>query len=524
MGDDFEMSSLKRHVTTGVVGMLAASLLAACGSTTATGATPASGSVPSHSGTLTIGTYTSYETFDPATSHTLLDQQIMDNIYGTLLQVSPQGQLVPNLATHVAVSSSGLQYVISLQHGVKFQDGTPFNAAAVKYNWERIINPKTASVQVSNLGPVTSIVVNSTYQLTVNFSKPFAPFMDNLAGPVGMIASPTAIQSEGSSFGSHPVGAGPFKFQSWVPNGAVTLVRNASYWKSQKPSLNKVVFDPILSASTLVDALDSGQVQIADVLGPSQLGQVQSSVAHVSQVAGLGWFGLNLNQTSGPLSNVHNRRAVQYAINRAVVRNLVFHGTGALAYSQFSPTSWAYNPNLTIPFSDTKAKQELSKAGNPQGFSFTVQAQNTSKYILLTQILQSELAKVGITMHIQLLALSTYITNLNSGAYQADFINMSGSLDPNSVSYIFDETSADVVKDGFDDPTVNNLLNAALATPNQAQRKADYQTIASRMAKDVPMVDLINPAIIVGVSNKVHGFINFPTQYFYLGRVSLGSK
>ena len=152
MGDDFEMSSLKRHVTTGVVGMLAASLLAACGSTTATGATPASGSVPSHSGTLTIGTYTSYETFDPATSHTLLDQQIMDNIYGTLLQVSPQGQLVPNLATHVAVSSNGLQYVISLQHGVKFQDGTPFNAAAVKYNWERIINPKTASVQVSNLG------------------------------------------------------------------------------------------------------------------------------------------------------------------------------------------------------------------------------------------------------------------------------------------------------------------------------------------------------------------------------------
>jgi peptide/nickel transport system substrate-binding protein len=221
---------------------------------------------------------------------------------------------------------------------------------------------------------------------------------------------------------------------------------------------------------------------------------------------------------------VHNRRAIQYAIDRSVIRNVVFHGTGALAYSQFSPTSWAYNPNLSIPFSDTKAKQELALAGNPQGFSFTVQAQNTSKYILLTQVLQSELAKVGITMHIQLLALSTYITNLNSGAYQADFINMSGSLDPNSVSYIFDETSADVVKDGFDDPTVNNLLNAALATPNQAQRKTDYQTIAARMANDVPMVDLINPAIIVGVNNKVNGFINFPTQYFCLGRVSLGSK
>lgn len=518
------LTGLKRKVATSIVGILAASTLGACGSTAANATPTAAANAPTHSGILTIGTYTSYETFDPATSHTMLDQQIMDNIYGTLLQVSPAGKLVPNLATHVAVSANGLKYVITLRKGVKFQDGTPFNAAAVKYNWERILNPATASVQVSNLGPVTSIVVNSSNQLTVNLSKAFAPFMDNLAGPVGMIASPTAIQSEGSSYGSHPVGAGPFKFQSWVPNGAVTLVRNASYWKAKEPYLNKVVFDPILSASTLVDALDSGQVQIADVLGPSQLKQVQSSVAHVSQVAGLGWFGFNLNQTSGPLSNVHNRRAIQYAIDRSVIRNVVFHGTGALAYSQFSPTSWAYNPNLSIPFSDTKAKQELALAGNPQGFSFTVQAQNTSKYILLTQVLQSELAKVGITMHIQLLALSTYITNLNSGAYQADFINMSGSLDPNSVSYIFDETSADVVKDGFDDPTVNNLLNAALATPNQAQRKTDYQTIAARMANDVPMVDLINPAIIVGVNNKVNGFINFPTQYFYLGRVSLGSK
>ena len=518
------LTGLTRKVATGMVGVLAASTLAACGSTTANTTPTTAAKAPAHSGTLTIGTYTSYETFDPATSHTLLDLQIMDNIYGTLLQVSPAGKLVPNLATHVAVSANGLQYVITLRKGVKFQDGTPFNAAAVKYNWERILNPATASVQVSNLGPVTSIVVNSSNQLTVNFSKAFAPFMDNLAGPVGMISSPTAIQNEGSSYGSHPVGAGPFTFKSWVPNGAVTLVRNTHYWKSHEPFLNKVVFDPILSASTLVDALDSGQVQIADVLGPSQLKQVQSSVAHVSQVAGLGWFGFNLNQTSGPLSNVHNRRAIQYAIDRSVIRNVVFHGTGALAYSQFSPTSWAYNPNLSIPFSDTKAKQELAAAGNSKGFSFTVQAQNTNKYILLTQVLQSELAKVGITMHIQLLDLSTYITNLNSGAYQADFINMSGSLDPNSVSYIFDETSADVVKDGFNDPTVNSLLNAALATPNQAQRKADYQTIATRMAKDVPMVDLINPAIIVGVSNKVKGFINFPTQYFYLGRVSLGSK
>ena len=515
--------TITNKVTGALVCLLGASLLAACGSTTNSSASPTAGTkTTTHAGgTLTIGTYTTYETFDPATSHTLLDQQIMDNIYGTLLQVSPSGQIVPNLATHVSVSANGLQYVITLRKGLQFQDGTPFTATAIKYNWERILNPATASVQASNLGPVSKITVNSPTQLTVAFSQPFAPFMDNLTGPIGMIASPTAIQKEGASFGSHPVGAGPFAFESWVPNGAVTLTRYAHYWKTGYPLLNTVIFDPILSASTLVDSLDNGQIQIADVLDPTQLSQVQSSTAHVSEVPGLGWFGFNLNSASGPLANVHNRRAVQYAINRAVIRQLVFHNTGSLAYSQFSPTSWAYDPHLSVPYSTAQAKKELVAAGNPQGFTFTVQAQNTSKYITLTQVLQSELAKVGITMHIQLLALSTYLTNLNSGAYQANFINMSGSLDPNSVSYIFDESSVNVVKNGFNDPVVNHLMNAALTTPNQTARTKDYQQVAQRMSRDVPMVDLINPAILLGVGHTVHGFVNFPTQYFYLGRVSV---
>ncbi|MCL5116670.1 MAG: ABC transporter substrate-binding protein [Firmicutes bacterium] len=515
----------KKAVAAGIMSLLAAGTLAACGSTSTTsngsGSSTPTSSSPASGGTLTVGTYTTAETLDPALSHTALDQQIMDNIYGTLLQINKSGKIVPNLATNVSVSANGLQYVITLRQGVKFTDGTPFNAAAVKYNWERILNPATASPEAGNIGPVQSITVNSPYQLTVTFKQAFAPFMDSLTGPVGMIASPTAIQKEGKAFGTHPVGAGPFAFQSWVPNGAITLVKNSHYFKAGEPYLNKVVFDPILSATTLVDALDNGQVQIADVLDPSQLGQVQSSAAHVDDVPGLGWYGMNINVTQGPLKNVHNRRALQYAIDKSVIRKLVFNGTGAIANSQISPSSWAYDAALKTPYSPTLAKKELQAAGNPSGFTFTVQAQNTNEYIQLTQILQSQLAKVGITMHIQLLDTSTYLTNLNSGNYQADFVNMSGTLDPNTSTYIFDDSTADVVKNGYDNPTVNSLLNAALATPNQSKRAQDYRQIAQLMNQDLPIIDFVNPAVLIGVGNNVHGFVTFPTEYLYLGRVSV---
>lgn len=515
----------RKVISVGVISLLAAGALSACGSSsgssTGSGGGSNTGAATASSKTLTVGTYTTAQTLDPATSHTAVDEQIMDNIYGSLLQANQSGGLVPDLATSVKESSNGLSYVITLRKGVKFQDGTPFNAQAVKDDWERILNPKTASPEASNLGSVKSITVNSPTQLTVTLKTPYAPFEDNLTGPTGMIPSPTAVKKEGKKYGDNPVGAGPFKFQSWVNNGAITLVKNSSYFKKGEPYLNKVVFDPITSASTLVDALDNGQVQIADVLDPSQLKQVQKSVAHVSDVAGLGWFGMNINVTKSPLNNVHNRRAVMYAINSNVIKNVVFHGTGAVANSQFSPSSWAYNSSLKIPYSPSKAKQELKAAGNPQGFSFTIQAQNTTKYITLTQVIQSELAKVGIKAKIQLMDTSTYLTNLNSGNYQADFVNMSGSLDPNYSTYIFDESSADVVKNGYDDPQVNSLLNKALVSASKSQRAKDYQQVAQLMSKDVPIIVFNNPAILMGVSNKVHGFVTYPTEYMYLGQVSV---
>lgn len=478
-------------------------------------------STPGHK-TLKIGTYTTFETLDPVTSHTLVDLQVMDNIYGTLLKASPSGKLGPGILEKWEIKDGGLVYVLHLRHGVKFQDGTPFNAQAVKDDWERILNPASDSVQLSNLGPVKSIQVNSAHTLTVTFKQPFAPFLDNLTAAIGMIPSPTAVKKEGKDFGTHPVGAGPFEMKSWVPGGAITLIKNPDYWHTGFPLLNKVVFDPIISASTMVTALDSGQIQIADVLDPSQVSQVQSSDATVSQVPGLGWFALNLNETSGPLANVHARRAIQYAIDRKAIKKVVYDGTGALANSQFSPSSWAYDPNIPIVYSLKKARRELKEAGLPNGFSFTLQAQNTEKYILLTQVIQAQLAKVGIHVKVDLLDTSTYLTNLNSGGYQADFINMSGSLDPNAVSYIFDESSADVVKNGFDNPTVNSLMNKALVTSNENVRKKYYREAAVLMNQDVPMVNLINPAIIVGLSKEVHGFVNYPTQYMFLSHVTLG--
>lgn len=494
-------------------------LLSACGGATTN---PAAATPSGPTGTLKVGLYNTNVTLDPALSHAVVDGQVEDQIFNSLLTLDKAEYLAPGLATRWSVSPSGLTYTFYLRRGVKFSDGTPFNASAVKFNIERMLNPATASPRKSLLGPVSAVTVVNSQEVRIELSAPYAPLLNNLAGVAGEMSSPTAIKKWGSAYGQHPVGTGPFVLKNWNPGGDVTLVANPHYWQPGLPKVAKIVFIPITNSQSMVTALNTREIDLADTISPTVISQVESSAAKVEKMPGLGFFVLNLNENDPPLNNVHVRRAIEYAINRSVVNRVIYDGTATPAYSELSPTSWAYDPNLHAPFSDSLAKAELQKAGLSKGFTLTIQAQNATKYVTLTQILQSELAKVGIKVKIDLLDYATYLNNLNSGQYQADFINDSGSVDPDG-NYIFNVSSADIVKNGYDDPAVNNLMNQARATTSESARKALYWKVAKHMLADVPMVFLVNPSVIVGISDTVHGFTLYPnTTQFYLDTVSVG--
>jgi len=474
------------------------------------------------SGVLKVGLDVANVTLDPAVSHAVEDGQVEDQIFNALLTMTPQEKVAPGLATHWTESANGLVYTLFLRHGVTFTDGTPFNASAVVYNIERVLNPATASPRASLLGSVKSVTAVNPYEVRIVLNTPYGPFLEGLAQAPGDMSSPAAIQKWGSAYGQHPVGTGPYMLKSWVAGGDVTLVANPHYWQPGLPKMGEIVFIPIVNSQSMATALNTGEIDIADTVDPTVISDVNTSVAKVPVKPSLGFFMLNLNQKQAPLNNLWARRAIEYAINRAVINKVVFNGTATPGYSEFSPASWAYDKALSMPFSDAMAKAALQKAGMPHGFAITMQIQNQPTFITFAQVIQSELGAVGIKVTIQTLDQATYLTNLNSGNYQLDYVDDSGGLDPDG-DYIFNVGSSDILKNGFNDPAVTNLMNLGRTVSNPLRRRDIYEQVAKDMLEQVPYIFLEYPAITRGLSNHVQGFVSYPNAaQFCLDTVTLG--
>ncbi len=488
-----------------------AATLAACGSSPAKSSTAPTKSGPVVGGTLNVGINSDFVTLSPAMSSALIDRQAFINIFDPLLKLSPTMQIEPNLITHWTITNGGTTYTLYLRHGVKFQDGTPFNAAAVLYNWHWEMNPANASPRRSNLALVSSLSAPNAHEVVVTLKAPFAAFLSLLAGRTGMISSPTAMQKWGSSYGLHPVGTGPFMFVQWIKNDHMILKRNPNYWQKGKPYLNKIVYTPITSPVQEYNALVTGQVNIIDSVPYQDVSSLASnSSLRSAQTPGLGYVDMELNTTVAPLKNVHNREAINYAINRQALNQLLYFGHAIPAYSQFSPASWAYNPNLKIPFSDTLAKQQLAKAGNPNGFSFNLLGDNSPTTVQEMQAIQSELGKVGIKVNIQPVDFTTLLTDAIGGNYQADLLGWSGRPDPDQNSYAFDTTGGSFNDPRYSNSQVDSLLLRAREATSQSVRKQYYNQAATIVLHQAPYIFLEYTPVIQAWSPNVHGFKIYP--------------
>lgn len=504
--------------TSSLIGIAA---LAGCGGTSTT-------APPAHSskagGSITVGVSSDFVTLSPAMSSALIDRQAFINIFDPLVKLSPKMALEPNLVVHWTVSNAGKTYTLYLRKGVRFQDGTPFNAAAVLYNWKWEMNPTNASPRRSNLALVKSLAAPNPYTIVVKLKAPFAPFLYVLAGRTGMISSPTAMKKWGSAYGLHPVGTGPFEFVKWVQNSYLKLKKNPHYWQAGRPYLNQVTYTPIVDPTQEFNALTTNQVQLVDGVPGQDVASLPtySSTIHYSISPGLGYADMELNTTVAPLNNVHNREAIDYAINRQAIIKLIYFGTATPAYSQFSPASWAYDPNIKIPFSDALAKAQLVKAGNPSGFSFTLLGNNDPVTLQEMQLIQSELAKVGIKVHLSPVDFTTLLTDAIKGNYQADLLGWSGRPSPDQNSYAFDTTGGSFNDPRYSNPEVNSLLLQAREASSQATAASLYHQVARIVLHDAPYIFLAYPDNIKAWSVSVHGYVNYADGLMRLKNVWVG--
>lgn len=499
-----------------VIATTASMLLALSGTTWAVAPAMAQSHQMQHrsaapSGQINIGLSADPPKLDPSLSSALVDRQVMINLYDTLFQLSPSGQLEPDLATGYTVSKNALTYTLTLRKGVLFQDGTPFNAAAVKFNLQR--DQLKISPRHSSLSAISSIDLTGPFTVVLHLSKPFSPLLNVLAGRAGMMVSPTAVKKEGANFLNDPVGTGPYEFVKRVTGSYIDLKANPHYWVKGEPHFATVEYKIFTDPNVELLNLQSGAVQFIDTVPPQQVYSLSNTSGYtVINKPSFGYQGIYLNVKAAPFTNVFLREAVDRAINRNLLVGAIFNGTAVAGNSPFGPASPAYvkAEDTPPPVNPAAVRKLLAQGGKPKGFTFTMQTAASPIDVQIAEILQSMLSPYGINMKIDQLDFGTMLNNSSDGNFTAMALGWSGRLDPDQDIYSFFYSGAPLNSSQYSNPKVDALLNKARMISDMAQRKMLYAQAMKIINHDAPYVFLYHPNNVLAFSNTIKGFVYIP--------------
>lgn len=516
---------LRLLLGTGVVGV--APWLTSCGGTTAptapagasagtgTSSQPAAspaGGAAKRGGAIKVGLDSDIANLDPMQSSLLVDRQVLYNLYDSLVTYDSKLAIQPALAEKWEMPDPKT-YIFTLRKGVKFHDGTDFNAEAVKFNIERNLNDKT-SRRKSELDTITSVEVVDPQTVKFNLKAPFAPLLANLVDRAGMMVSPKAVQAGGENFTRKPVdaGTGPFKFVEWVTSDHITLARNDNYWRkdstgNQLPYLDKVTYRPITDETVSLTNLKTGDLDISFVVPAKDYASLKTgNELALKEMPGLSFASIELNTQSDPFRTKELRQAVAEALDREQILKTVFFGIGQVAYGPIPPPSWAYDPTFK-PYSGSadKAKEYLKAGGKAEGFTFEMKISSGSPTTTqLAQLMKDQLAKANITMNITQLEFTKIVDDQQKGNFQATLVGWSGRIDPDGNIYNQFHTGGSLNDPKYSSKAVDDLLDQARAEGDQAKRKGLYIQAQKALVEDAsfvfyrfgPALMLTRPAVV----------------------------
>ncbi|WP_367714400.1 ABC transporter substrate-binding protein (plasmid) [Nitratireductor sp. GISD-1A_MAKvit] len=460
---------------------------------------------------LVVGQIAEPKSLDPHAVTAVNDFRILMNVYDGLTRYR-DGTLEPEpaLAESWEISEDGLTYTFKLREGVTFHDGTPLNAEAVKFNFDRMLKedhpyhdtgPFPLAFYFSAVDEVTAVD-----DLTVEFKlkEPFAPFLSNLAYPTGLIVSPEAVKASGKDFGRNPVGTGAYRFEEWQANSRVVVTRNEDYWDGA-PSLEAVIYRPITDTNTRIAEMLSGGLDVMVEVPPDSLQQFRDDANfNVHEQAGPHVWFLILNMKEGPFAKKEIRQAANYAINKKALVENILQGTAEVAAGPTPPAfAWAYNEELQpYPHDPEKAKQLLSDAGyDGEELTFYVTEGGSGMLdpIAMGTAIQADLQAVGMKVNIETYEWNTFLGKVNPGLEgKADMAEMAWMTnDPDTLPFLALRSQAWPDKGGFNsgyyaNEKVDELLNKARTSTDQEERAALYKEMQKIVQDDAPWVFVAN--------------------------------
>lgn len=442
-------------------------------------------------------------------------------IFDPLAARDDKGVAQPYLAKSFDPSDDFKTWKVTLRSGVKFHDGSPLTADAVKQVYDAHLK---SGLTRPAFGPLQSIDVVDPLTVQFNMSTPWAVFPGALTGQAGVIASPAQLGS-GDASSSAPVGTGPFKFTSWTRDDKLVTTKFADYWRkdsqgNQMPYLDELTFRPITDNAQRKAALESGQLQMFHTSdGPTikllrqqaQEGKIQLIEDRGESEEGFVMF----NTTAPPFDNLNARKAVAYATDPEAYVENVGAGVNEVADGPFTPNSpWYVKtdvPKANLEQAKKYAQQYEAETGKPLEFSFGVGGPDSKKN---GEFLQQEWAQAGIKASVNVISQDTFIIEALGGNYQANLWRQFGSPDPDGdyLWWISDNAKGALTLNFArnQDPVIDKALNDARTTTDPNARKANYKTLQEQFSADVPYVWLDRSLWAIAAANNVRGIENGP--------------
>jgi ABC-type transport system substrate-binding protein len=477
-------------------------------------------------GKLTVALSAEPDRLDPSLSRSLYSRYVFQAICEKLYDVDEKAQVVPQLATALpTVSPDGRSVTIPLRQGVRFADGTDFNAAAVKTTLERHLRlPESA--RKSELGPVDTVDAPDPQTVVVHLKTPFAPLLGALADRAGMIMSPAALERLGTNFASAPVCVGPFKFGKRVPQSSIDVVRDPNYYAADKVHLDAISWRILTDASIRSANLRAGDAEVADSVSTQDVDNLRKdSSLSVLQSQSLGYQGITINvgnvdgigtppkPIDRPIAkDPRVRQAFEYAIDRKALVDAVFNGIPTPACGPISPASpFSSEEAQTCRAHDpAKAKQLLEQAGVRTPYTVQMLVSNTPDTLRLAQALQAMVKEGGFDIKINPVEYSSLLDEQDRGNFEILQLGWSGRIDPDANITNFVGTGGSQNVAGSSNPELDAVLDKARQSNDLAERKQLYGQAVTLLQRDNPLIYLYRQANLTAVSNKVKGVQVFP--------------
>lgn len=480
---------------------------------------------------------------DPALEEDGESFKVCDNIYDTLVQYEDGStDLEPGLAEKWESSEDGLTWTFYLRRGVKFHDGTPFNADAVLFSLNRQHDKTHPFHNVSGsyvywvatglAEIVDKITAIDDFTIQITLKSAYAPFIYTIAITPFAIVSPTAVKEWGDAYFNNPVGTGPFKFSRWDKKDKIVLVANDDYWGG-RPNLDRVIFRSIPDNAIRLIELQQGGLHAMEFPNPDDLQQIEADdTLRLLTQPGMNIGYLAMNFDKPPLDNQKVRLAINHGINKAMIIKHLYQGLGMPAKNPIPPSLWSYDDTIQdYEYNPELAKKLLAEAGFPNGFETTLWALPVPRpYIpdgrALAEVIQSDLRKIGIETKIVTYDWGTYLERTKNGEHDMAMLGWSADLgDPDNFFYfLLSKSSAEKPAGNiafYRSDEMQNVLEKARATSDEDERDALYKEAQRIFHKDVPWVPLAHAKQVLVINKRVKNLKLQPLNWKYFQRVSL---